>query len=272
VFKIGEFAALTQIAVSQLRYYDEIDLFKPAHVAPDSGYRYYSADQIPMLDRIIVLRELGFSLDQIRDLQQQHITQAEIWRLLAERREQIIQNVREEIARLRQLETRLEQFANHGDPFAVAHRVIVKQVPAQPYLYTTSADAHDHETRIVDLYAARHEVRTRKQLLAVLHDTRAAFPYEIGYVVDGRVRQGTTLPSGMTLALRTLPAVQEMASLVYAGRWNDSHAATATLGLWLEQHDYRISGPFRKVFLQTGNPITDARSVVELQIPITPKA
>ncbi|MEO0564571.1 MAG: hypothetical protein AAF125_20870 [Chloroflexota bacterium] len=106
----------------------------------------------------------------------------------------------------------------------------------------------------------------------MLHDTRAAFPYEIGYVVDGRVRKGTTLPNGITLALRTLPAVELMASLVYAGHWNDGHAATATLGLWLEQHDYRISGPFRKVFLQTSDPATDARSVVELQIPITAKS
>ncbi len=271
MFKIGEFAALTQIAVSQLRYYDEIDLFTPAHVDPDSGYRYYSADQIPALDRIIVLRELGFSLDQIRDLQQQHITQSEIWRLLAERREEIIQNVREEITRLRHLEARLEQFADHGDPFAVAHRVIVKDVPAQPYLFTASADATGHETQVADLYTARHEIRTKKHLLAIMHDTRAAFPYEIGYVVDGRVRKGMSLPNGLTLALRTLPAVEQMACLVYAGRWNDSHAATATLGAWLEQNDYRIAGPFRKVFLQTGDPSSEARAVVELQIPITAK-
>jgi effector-binding domain-containing protein len=62
-----------------------------------------------------------------------------------------------------------------------------------------------------------------------------------------------------------------MACLVYAGRWNDSHAATATLGRWLEQHDYRITGPFRKVFLKTSDPATEARAVVELQIPISTK-
>ena len=271
MFKIGEFAALTQIAVSQLRYYDEIGLFAPAHVDPDSGYRYYSADQIPTLDRIIVLRELGFSLDQIRDFQQQHITQDEIWRMLAQRREAIIQNVREEIARLRHLEARLEQFANHGDPFAVAHRVIVKQIPEQPYLYTATAESDDHESQVSDLYAARHHIKTKKHLLSVLHDTRSPFPYEVGYVVDGRVRAGTTLPNGMTVALRKLPAVEQMACLVYAGRWNDSHAATAVLGLWLEQNDYRIVGSFRKVFLQTSDPSTEARAVVELQIPIAAK-
>jgi DNA-binding transcriptional MerR regulator len=267
MFKIGEFAALTQIAVSQLRYYDEIDLFTPAHVDPDTGYRYYSAEQIPRLDQIIVLRELGFSLDQIRDLQQRHITQDQIWNILADRREQIIQTVREEIARLRQLEARLEQFADRGD--LPAHRVTIKRVPAQPYLFTASRTLDDHHQHICELYVARHQVKTRQHMLTILHDTRADFPYEAGYVVDGRTKRGQSLSSGQALALRTLPAVQTMACLVYAGRWDDSHTAITALGMWLEQHDYRINGSFRKVFLQSGDPATDARSVIEIQIPVT---
>lgn len=269
MFKIGEFAALTQIAVSQLRYYDEIGLFTPAHVDPDSGYRYYSAEQIPRLDQIIVLRELGFTLDQIRDLQQRRVSDQQIWKILADRREQIIQNVRNEIARLRQLETRLEQFASQGD--LPAHRVTVKAVPEQPYLYAQSPNQDAHQQQFTQIYAASHDIKAKKHLLAILHDPRAENPFEIGYVVDKRVRSGTTLENGLSMSLRTLPAVQEMACLVYAGRWDDSHAATSALGAWLEQHDYRIAGPFRKVFLQMSDPSVDARAVVELQIPISAK-
>jgi effector-binding domain-containing protein len=221
------------------------------------------------LDQIIILRDLGFSLDQIRDLQQHHITEEQIWKILAQRREAIIQNVKEEIARLRQLEARLEQFAHRGD--FPAHRVVVKQVEEQPYLYAASANDADHHTQFNGVYAARHEIKTRKTLMTVLHDTRASHPYEVGYVVDRRVRSGQVLSGGIEMTLRTLPAVEQMACLVYSGQWDDSHAATGALGLWLEQNDRRIVGPFRQVFLQMSDPAVDARAVVELQIPIASK-
>ncbi|MEO0562316.1 MAG: helix-turn-helix domain-containing protein, partial [Chloroflexota bacterium] len=234
MFKIGEFAALTQVAISQLRYYDEIGLFTPAHVDPDTNYRYYTADQIPLLDRIIVLRELGFSLDQIRDLGRHQVSQEQIWRILDRRREQIIQNVREEVARLRQLEARLEQFAHQGD--LATHRVVIKQAEEQRFMFAQASTLEEHRAQTHTLYEEQYHIKTRKHLLAVVHDTRTDTPYEIGCVVDGRAKRGVTLPSGLDLMLRTLPATPQMASIVYAGRWDDSHNATQALGFWLEQH------------------------------------
>lgn len=68
MFRIGEFSRLSQTSVKTLRFYEAETLFAPAHVDPDSGYRYYSADQIIELEQILHLRTMGFSLRQIRDL------------------------------------------------------------------------------------------------------------------------------------------------------------------------------------------------------------
>jgi effector-binding domain-containing protein len=65
VLRIGEFSVLTQISIKTLRYYDEVGLLKPARVDLNSGYRYYSASQVPRLHRILALRDLGFPLDRI---------------------------------------------------------------------------------------------------------------------------------------------------------------------------------------------------------------
>jgi DNA-binding transcriptional MerR regulator len=65
MFKIGDFSRLSQVSVKALRYYDERGLLKPARVDPTSNYRYYTADQLPRLHRLLVLKELGFSLDEI---------------------------------------------------------------------------------------------------------------------------------------------------------------------------------------------------------------
>jgi DNA-binding transcriptional MerR regulator len=55
-------------SIRTLRLYDKMGLFKPAHVDPDSGYRHYTADQLPLLHTILVLKSVGFHLVEIREL------------------------------------------------------------------------------------------------------------------------------------------------------------------------------------------------------------
>jgi DNA-binding transcriptional MerR regulator len=66
--RIGEFARFGQVSVSALRYYDEVGLLRPSEVDRWTGYRYYSLDQLAMLNRLLALKELGLSLDQIKQL------------------------------------------------------------------------------------------------------------------------------------------------------------------------------------------------------------
>jgi DNA-binding transcriptional MerR regulator len=65
MFKIGDFSRIARVSCRLLRYYDELGLLKPAIVDRDSGYRFYGAAQLPQLNRILVLKELGLTLDQI---------------------------------------------------------------------------------------------------------------------------------------------------------------------------------------------------------------
>src|SRR5678815_5514300 len=65
MIKIGEFSKLVQVPVATLRYYDQVGLLKPVEVDNFTGYRYYSASQLPRLHRILALKGLGFSLEQI---------------------------------------------------------------------------------------------------------------------------------------------------------------------------------------------------------------
>lgn len=68
MFKIGEFSKLTQVSIRMLRYYDDIGLLKPAKVDLFTGYRMYSAEQIPMLQKIILLRDSKFKVSEIKDI------------------------------------------------------------------------------------------------------------------------------------------------------------------------------------------------------------
>lgn len=65
MFKIGEFSKLTQVSVRMLRYYDETGLLRPAEIDSWTGYRMYSVEQIPTLNKIIYLRDSGFNVAEI---------------------------------------------------------------------------------------------------------------------------------------------------------------------------------------------------------------
>lgn len=66
--KIGEFSRLCRVTVRTLRHYQEIGLFEPEIIDEWTGYRYYSVGQFQKMQSIKMLKELGFSLEEIREL------------------------------------------------------------------------------------------------------------------------------------------------------------------------------------------------------------
>ena len=67
MYKIGDFASILNTSVRTLRYYDEIELIKPKEIDLFTGYRYYSKDQINDFQIIMLLKEAGFSLEEIKN-------------------------------------------------------------------------------------------------------------------------------------------------------------------------------------------------------------
>ena len=68
MYRIGEFSYLYQVTVKTLLHYDKKDLFKPSYKDPFTGYRYYSDSQRGEFENIMMLKELGFSLEEIKNL------------------------------------------------------------------------------------------------------------------------------------------------------------------------------------------------------------
>lgn len=66
LYKIGDFSKETNVSVKTLRYYDEINLFKPMEIDLFTGYRYYDSSQIDDLNLILKLKEVGFTLEEIK--------------------------------------------------------------------------------------------------------------------------------------------------------------------------------------------------------------
>ncbi|MCH1625269.1 MerR family transcriptional regulator [Ferdinandcohnia quinoae] len=69
LYSIGEVAKLANVSIQTLRYYDQISLFKPAYVDPNTNYRYYKDSQLYHLDLIKSLKYIGTSLEDIKKVQ-----------------------------------------------------------------------------------------------------------------------------------------------------------------------------------------------------------
>lgn len=120
-FSIGEMAAIHQTTIKTLRYYDQIDLFKPAIVAPDSGYRYYTTEQFEQLNTIQYLKQLGLSLKEIKA----HLDKRDINHFKALLQEQ--QRLTE--AKIQDLERVKHRFENRIADLDVAQKAHQLEVP-----------------------------------------------------------------------------------------------------------------------------------------------
>src|SRR5215204_3596251 len=114
MFRIGEFAQIAQVSGRQLRFYDQLGLLQPAHTDPQTGYRYYSIRQLPRLNSILALKELGLALEQIGPLLEDKISPADLRSMLVLKRAQLERSLHEEEARLRHVESRIAQIDRDG--------------------------------------------------------------------------------------------------------------------------------------------------------------
>src|SRR4051794_39783265 len=104
---IGAFARLAQVSPRMLRHYDEIGLFVPSSVDSSNGYRGYEISQLRRMHRLLALRDLGFTLEEIRPLLDDGVSVDELRGMLRLRRSDVAQRGADEQARLRRGEAHL---------------------------------------------------------------------------------------------------------------------------------------------------------------------
>ena len=104
MFTIGDFARLGRVSVRMLRHYDAIGLLRPAHVDPASGYRSYEAGQLAQLNRVVALKDLGFALEQVRVMLDEHVSVEQVRGMLALRQAELESALAADAQRLTRVE------------------------------------------------------------------------------------------------------------------------------------------------------------------------
>jgi effector-binding domain-containing protein len=268
MFKIGDFSKISLTTIKALRLYDQMGLLKPAYVDDFTGYRYYSADQLPRLHRIVAFKDLGFSLEQIGKLLNENLDITEIRGMLRLKQGELQRLVEEEKTRLLRIEARIQQMEKENimptyeiilkkvEPVKVVSiRQIVSDFKAVPQIYDELFN-----------YLNQHgvEVKDSNYCAGIWHETEykeSDFDWEAVASLDKEI------PTTDKIKIYELPGM-EMACAVHNGSYNTMNPAYTAIAKWIEANGYKIIGPSREVYIVGGNNQEDESYVTEVQFPV----
>jgi DNA-binding transcriptional MerR regulator len=273
LLKINEFAHVAHISSRMLRHYDAMGLLQPAFVDDGTGYRYYTLDQLPRLNRILALKDLGFGLEHIRDLVDQELSVEQLRAMLLLKQAETRQLVEAEQARLARIEARIKQLEEGNAPLAI--EVVMTSVPSL-LVACVSGDIDDEwDAGIVigDLFAElllairqtnKHPSQQRLLLWQSSEDSiiYSQLPIEVAIPISAPIATHDRITT------RELPAVPLMATTLHQGAYHAMSQTVQSLYRWIAANGYRVCGECREFYLQRGKDMDNPVYLTEIQLPV----
>jgi DNA-binding transcriptional MerR regulator/predicted transcriptional regulator YdeE len=270
MLNIGEFARLGQVSPRMLRHYDEIGLLRPKEVDSQTGYRSYEVAQLGRLHRLLALRDLGFTLDQIRDLLDDDPSVEQLHGMLRLRQAQIEQDVADEQARLRRVEAHLR--ALEGSIAMSSLDVAVKKTePIRIAEASGLAPGFGHENlqpmfhRLVpEVLGHLNKTNARPGIMVAWYED----PADDGSVVihAGFDINDQQVPEADGVRVVELPSIR-VASVIHRGALDNIVDVYEALVGWIEDSGYELAGRSRELYHEWNDERPEL-SVTELQIPL----
>jgi effector-binding domain-containing protein len=231
-----------------LRHYDQLGLLKPMQTDPATSYRYYSADQLPRLNRILALRDLGFSLEQIGGLLIEDLPSDQFLGMLKLKRAEVEGQMQVEQERLERLEARIMQMNDRDAP--KHYDVVLRGIGAQ--LVASCREVAPDDDRIqfmfeeLERHVDRFQARADLPPMTVYHDMEYR---EKDIDAEVVVPLKMAIPGSDEIRVVELPPLTQAACVVHTGSYATIYQAYNALLGWIEANGYRMTGPMREVYL-----------------------
>ncbi len=273
MYGIGQFARLAKVSIRTLRHYDEVGLLRPAHVDADSGYRSYRAGQLAELNRILVLKDLGFTLAEITRLVESGVSGEELvgmWRL---RQAEAERAAADERRRLDRMAARIELWTGDLNMNDTDTAIVVKPLDASRVV-VASADVDGFDIDFAPIFDQLYgTVFGELGRLGIAPAGPSGAFYEARD--DGRVDIFAAVPvapdaevDSDVVEVRMLPAAERAATLIHHGNMATCERSYLLLQQWMAAAGETPQGFSREIYLDC--PLDDLDAwVTELQFVLT---
>jgi DNA-binding transcriptional MerR regulator len=280
MFKIGEFSRIGQVSVRMLRHYDKMRLLTPKEVDKFTGYRYYTLDQLPRLNRILALKDLGLSLEEIADLIENDLSPQQLRGMLIMKQAQIQQALVDEQKRLQRVANRLRQIETEDQPSP--YEMLIKDVEPMILVKTHAIVPNMDEMPIYrcGMFEEVHgwlegygvEPAAPEVMIYHLWEYREEdIEIEVGVPIpeDAADELRDRIPQG--LMLQHYRNAEPVVTTVHSGPIYDIGQAVVALAAWVKDNNYEFAGPIFEHHLSGRETSkTDFDNITfEFHIPVT---
>lgn len=273
MIRIGDFSKLSRTSIKTLRFYDEMDLLKPIAVDPLTGYRYYEYAQLSRLYRILALKDLGFSLEEIGRLLESNLKIDEMRGMLKLRQSEILERIQDEGQRLERVDGWLRQLEQEDK--MSNYDVIIKKVEATKIasvrgIVPTPPEQGGLWNRL-ESWLKLHGVQPAGPCFSLYHDSEHK---DQDWDIETCEPILMDLVSGNGIKVYDLPGENTMACTVHMGSFLTIGSAYDAILKWLDEHGYDVTGPCREIYLQAPRrpgDQNDSQTVTEIQFPVIKK-
>lgn len=279
MLRIGDFSKIGKVSIRMLRHYDQIGLLKPAGIDDQTGYRSYTLDQLPRLNKIIFLKDIGFSLSEVMTMVDEQISIEEMKSMLIKRQKDLENEIAMAELNLKTVMNRLYKIENEGDlpkydvgikeadSFAyVSHRTLV------PNLEVMGEFCYNMYQKLYQELDLMNVTPTGTEITVYHNDeyTEIDLDMEAGLLVDKSFLNQINAKEGL-LSARIMPAEESVAYLVYSGSFTGLENAISELLTWAGKNEWQINGSIREFHLSgpahpEGGLVGNA--IIELQVPV----
>jgi DNA-binding transcriptional MerR regulator len=270
-----------------LRHYDQIGLLKPASIDSDSGYRFYSIDQLPRINKVMYLKNLGFPLQVIAELVDEQISLEEMEAKLLKRQKELEHEISLSHFHLNEVKERLRSIQLERE--TPLFEVNIKSADAM--VIASVREVVPHVSMMgeycLQMHTTLYEELRRLQIeplapeVTIYHQdsySETDIDMEVSTAIAGTPAQITALSdslsgslSGSLLTCRQLAYEPEVASVIYSGSIEGIEVAIFELLKWLGRNDWTVAGEMRELHVSGPvhqNGVLVERAVIELQLPI----
>lgn len=268
MFRIGEFSKLTQVTIRMLRYYDEVGLLKPIQIDPLTNYRMYSVDQIPILSKIVYLRDSGFNVAEIAKA----LTYEDDTFLIEQldnKYDEIEQAINDEKEKLTKIEIAKRELENNG--IGIHYNILMKSIPAYQVLslrqIIPNYYAEGELWKKLAYLSAQNKINISNESFTIYHDTEYK-EQDVDVEICTPVKEiGENIGE---LTYRITEPIPTMACTMVFGDFSNIAKVYIAFAEWLQKNSqYRMLGETRQIVHRgPWNETDPEKYVIEIQIPL----
>lgn len=270
MYRIGLFSKINKVTIKTLRYYDEVGLLRPAFVDEENGYRYYTSDQLPDLHRILALRQIGFSIDEILLI----LKGLDVSSVFEKRKQELEKNIVESQQQLSQITHYLAKMK--GD-FSMEYEVVLKELP-EVIVFSARMVIPDYNYYFEIVPKIGEEVsKANPELKCTVPEYCFVIYHDGEYKekdIDIEFCQAVTSYGKETesIKFKKIEKVEKAACVYHKGPYRTIGKAYAHLYKWIEDNGYLPSDNPRESYINgIWNKEDENDWLTELQVPVMKK-